>query len=262
MISLVTSANPHDGSSAHSNVALEISGDFWQSLWFSESAVAKMSHGKLQSPPIFQTKDMDNKNDNDISLELITEKKIKDSLLKAIKNTKKEDQISIAMFYLSERSVVKELIKAANRGVVVKIILDPNKDAFGYQKNGIPNRQVASELTKKSKGKIQIRWYNTSGEQFHSKLTYIAHKNGPSRLILGSANLTRRNINNYNLETNVSVIAPASSIFVQDIGSYFNRIWNNDNDNRYTLDYFAYQDDTLWKYWVYRLQEATGLCGF
>jgi len=262
MVSLISSANPHDGSSAHSNVALKITGDFWQSLWYSESAVAKMAKKELQSPPIFKNINTDNQEDNDISLELITEKKIKDSLLEAIKNTKKDDQITMAMFYLSERSIIKGLINAANRGTNVKIILDPNKDAFGYQKNGIPNRQVASELIKKSKNKIKIRWYNTNGEQFHSKITYIAHKNGPSRVILGSANLTRRNINNYNLETNVSVIAPSSSIFIQNISTYLNRIWDNKNHNTYTLDYSAYQDDTLWKYWVYRLQEATGLCSF
>jgi len=63
--------------------------------------------------------------------------------------------------------------KAAEAGVDVKIILDPSKDAFGREKNGIPNQPVAYELTKKSHGKIRIRWYHTHGEQFHTKLTLI-----------------------------------------------------------------------------------------
>ena len=50
------------------------------------------------------------------------------------------------MFYLSERQIVKALITAKERGVNVRVLLDPNKDAFGREKNGIPNRQVASEL--------------------------------------------------------------------------------------------------------------------
>ena len=34
-------------------------------------------------------------------------------------------------------------------------ILDPNKDAFAREKSGVPNRPVAYELVKKSKGKIK-----------------------------------------------------------------------------------------------------------
>ncbi len=51
------------------------------------------------------------------------------------------------MFYLSERQIIKALIAAQQRGVQVRVLLDPNKDAFGREKNGIPNRQVAAELT-------------------------------------------------------------------------------------------------------------------
>ena len=61
------------------------------------------------------------------------------------------------MFYLSNRDIVKSLLDASQRGVDVKLILDPNKDAFGMEKDGVPNRPVAHELVKKSKGKIQIR---------------------------------------------------------------------------------------------------------
>src|SRR6185369_17305668 len=80
------------------------------------------------------------------------------------------DAIDVAMFYLSERDVVRALISAAKRGVSVRVILDPNKDAFGRTKNGIPNRSVATELAAASDGAIKVRWFRTHGEQFHSKL--------------------------------------------------------------------------------------------
>jgi cardiolipin synthase A/B len=262
MVSIISSANPHDGSSAHSNVAMKIRGEFWKSLWYSEAAIAIMSGNKLQSPPTsIMKKNYPQDNDHNISIELITEKKIKETLIQAISSSEKNDRIQVAMFYLSERDIIKSLLDASKRGVEIKIILDPNKDAFGYKKIGIPNRQAAFELHNKSNGRINIKWYNTKGEQFHSKMVLISHKNGPSRIILGSANLTRRNIENFNLESNVSVIAPSSSVFIQDASKMFNEIWSN-TKGECTLDYTAYKDHSLWKYLVYRLQEASGLSSF
>ena len=78
----------------------------------------------------------------------------------------------------------------------VRVLLDPNKDAFGREKNGIPNRQVASELNDAG---VNVRWCNTQGEQCHSKM--IIKSNGQqAELILGSANFTARNLKNYNLQ--------------------------------------------------------------
>ena len=71
--------------------------------------------------------------------------------------------------------MIQALIAAAKRGVAVRVILDPNKDAFGRTKNGIPNRSVATELAAASDGAIKVRWFRTHGEQFHSKLVVGAH---------------------------------------------------------------------------------------
>ncbi|PLX27200.1 phospholipase [Candidatus Parcubacteria bacterium] len=262
MISIISSANPHDGSSAHSNVAFEIKGDFWKSIWFSESAVANLSGQMIQSPPMLLESTYAFQNhDHNISIELITENKIKQKIIQAIDASNQEDDVMLAMFYLSDRGVVDSLLKAAKRGADIRLILDPNKDAFGYEKNGIPNRSASYELIKKSKGKIRIKWYDTHGEQFHTKMLIVSHKNGPSRIILGSANLTRRNLSNYNLEMDVATIAPTSSVFVQNTTSYFNRIWSNE-DEYYTQIYEVYADNSIWKYLLYRIQEATGLSSF
>lgn len=164
----------------------------------------------------------------------------------------------MGMFYLSDREIVTALKDAANRGVDVKLILDPNKDAFGMEKSGIPNRQVASELTNDSS--TEVRWYDTQGEQFHSKITLIK-KEQESIIIGGSANLTKRNIGDLNLETNTMVVADNDKDISVDVYNYFETIWNN-VDGVYTTDYSTYEDDSLLKKIQYRIQEWTGLSTF
>jgi HKD family nuclease len=140
------------------------------------------------------------------------------------------------------------------------VILDPNKDAFGFEKNGIPNRQAAAELLKKSGNNIQIRWYLTHGEQYHTKVMAV-HRQDRTVLIGGSANYTRRNLDNYNLEANLMVTVKESDPLAAEFMDYFNRIWDN-RDGIFTGDYSEYADNSLWKTVIYRFQEKTGLCTF
>ena len=44
--------------------------------------------------------------------------------------------------------MIKGLKKALKGRVIIGLIKNPNKNAFGIEKNGIPNRQVVLELTK------------------------------------------------------------------------------------------------------------------
>ena len=46
------------------------------------------------------------------------------------------------------------------RGATLRVILDPNRDAFGREKNGIPNRQAAWDLHEAG---IPVRWCATEG---------------------------------------------------------------------------------------------------
>jgi len=261
-VTVIMSANPHDASSFHSNVAIKITGGIYKDICFSENAVAKLT--KNQS--IKCSSIINNKTDNNLNKTLmvktISEKKIRDNLISIIDNSKKKDKINIAMFYLSERKIIRSLIKAANRGTEVNIILDPNKDAFGYKKSGAPNRPVASELLKKTKNKINIRWYNTHGEQFHTKLFIYKNNKGPASVILGSSNLTRRNICNYNLELDVLIKGKKDSPLIKKIDDYFSMIWENNDSNYYTVKYNAYEDRSIIKYVIYRIQEFTGFCSY
>jgi len=255
-VSVIMSANPHDASSSHSNAALEIRGDTALDLYETETGIASFCRGRLSQLKMIEAPD----EGKGLNVRLMTEDAIFREVIKEISGTASGDGIDIAMFYLSERNVVNSLAAAAGRGANIRIILDPNKDAFGYKKAGIPNRPVAGELLKRTDNRVRVRWYNTMGEQFHSKVLLI-RQGKESTIILGSANLTRRNLRNYNLELDVVVKGESKNPVFREAESWFDRIWNN-RDGSYTVDYNAFQDNSFLKTLIYYIQERTGMCSF
>ena len=251
---LVTSMNPHDGSSHHSNVALMVTGNTAIDVLKTEQAVGRMSKGDI---PVVIVGEFEEAKEFP-QAQVLTEKAILDATLKLIETAKSGENIDLAMFYLSEREIVKELIAAKQRGVNVKVLLDPNKDAFGREKNGIPNRQVASELNEAG---VQVRWCNTQGEQCHSKMILKSNIQ-QSEMILGSANFTARNLKNYNLETNIRVVGNSSADVFKDAQSYFNTAWSNLDAKNLSVDYAQYADESKWKYGLYRFMEWSGVSTF
>lgn len=251
---LVTSANPHDGSSRHSNVALIVTGNTAIDVLKTEQAVGRMSKGDI---PMVIVGEFEAEKSLP-QVQLLTEKAIYQATLTLIKTAKPQQQIDLAMFYLSERQIVKALIAAHQRGVKLRVLLDPNKDAFGRQKNGIPNRQVASELNAAG---ITVRWCNTQGEQCHSKMI-IKHDAAQAELILGSANFTARNLKNYNLESDLRVLGAAKAPVFNDANQYFDTAWSNLDGKNMSVAYSQYADESQLKYALYRLMEWSGLSTF
>mgnify|MGYP003452988841 FL=1 len=248
---LVTSMNPHDGSSHHSNVALMVTGNTAIDVLKTEQAVGRMSKGDI---PVVIVGEFEEAKEFP-QAQVLTEKAILDATLKLIETAKSGENIDLAMFYLSEREIVKGLIAAKQRGVNVKILLDRNKDAFGREKNGIPNRQVASELNEAG---VQVRWCNTQGEQCHSKMI-LKSNTEQSEMILGSANFSARNLKNYNLETDIRVVGNASADVFKDAQRYFNTAWSNLDAKNMSVDYAQYADESKWKYGLYRFMEWSGV---
>ncbi len=263
LVALVSSANPHDASSAHSNVAIRFTGALAEEIVASEMEIARFSgwRGHIYAASLESASTLSP--DEAVQLRFLSEEAIRDHLLEQIRASRNGDAISIATFYLSDRAIIDALLEAAARNVAIRLILDPNRDAFGRQKDGVPNRPVANELVEQSGGKIEVRWYRTHGEQFHTKLALIQRG---ERLIasLGSANLTRRNIGNYNLEANIAIETATSASIATDMQAYFDRLWNNEGPpgTQYSAPFGAFKDDDLGHYWRYRLMEATGLSTF
>jgi HKD family nuclease len=267
LVAIVGSANVHDASSAHSNVALKVTGPAIRPLLDSELQIARFSgwNGQLKAvtagagadaaAPPAQT--------GDGRVKVLTEGGIRIELLERLDTAGRGDNIDIAMFYLSDRGVIESLLAATRRGVNVRLILDPNKDAFGHAKTGIPNQPVASELIAASDGAIHVRWYRTHGEQYHTKLVMVY---GPKLfwVTVGSANLTRRNLADYNLEANIAIEVPRAAPLAQQIVDYFETLWSNRASLgiEYTADFGYYADPSQLHYWLYRMMEGTGVSTF
>ena len=263
LVGVIGSANPHDASGADSNVAVRVAGPVLNSLLESELGIARFSgwQGSITPPPI--TPEAAEASGKSARVQALTEGAIQQSLVERINGAVKGDAIDIAMFYVSDRSVVDSLLEASHRGVNVRLILDPNRDAYGQTTSGLPNQPAASELVSESDGAIHVRWYRTHGEQFHTKLVMIY---GPERLwlTLGSANLTRRSLGDYNLEANLAIEVTRTSPLGLQTLDYFDTLWNNRASLgiEYTADFAVYADPGQGHYWFYRFLEGTGMSDF
>jgi phosphatidylserine/phosphatidylglycerophosphate/cardiolipin synthase-like enzyme len=267
MVAMVLSANPHDGSSAHSNVGLLVRGGVWRDLLLGEQAVLNFSGNRCDAfagLPSYASSEAPSATHGSafagLAVRVISEGKIRSQLLAEIESAGCGDAIDIGMFYISERETIGALLRAGGRGAVVRLLLDPNREAFGYEKNGLPNRAVATELLQRGQGQFSVRWFNTHGEQFHPKLV-LFKKGGQRILFAGSANLTRRNLNDFNLETDLMVAGDSSAAALKSAELYFERLWSNDG-HEFSLPIDAHKHASWFQYWQYRFLEWTGMTTF
>lgn len=249
---LVTSANPHNESGFASNIGFKVSGSILSDIVEAEQAVIDYSGGKTKvSLPKAQPSTKGN-----IAVQYLTEGKILKHIVQEIEQTEKGDTVWAGMFYLADRHVIDALHHASSRGVNIRLILDPNKVAFGNQKTGLPNLPIAAELTKQDN--ITIRWYEAEEDQYHTKLLYI--NNGQENIVIGgSSNHTTRNLDNLNLENDLKIVAAPNEQIMQDVDHYFERLWHN-KDGKFTSPYKSNEEalTPLLKI-TYWLQKVTGL---
>ncbi len=245
---IVSSANPHNASGFHGNMAFKVSGPIINDLLEAEEAVSKYSGGP-EFPRIDAAEET-----GPYQAQYLTEKRIQDALLKDVAKAKDGDVIRLGMFYIAQPQVIDALEKAAKRGVDVRMILDPNENAFGTEKTGLPNRPVVNEILENSGNKIEVRWYNVVVGQYHTK-TLMIQTAQETYIYGGSANYTERTLDNYNLESDIRIIAPNDSELTGNVNDYFDMLWDNE-DALYTLDVEAYQDDfTFWQRGIYGFQK-------
>ena len=198
---------------------------------------------------------------NKYKLQFVTEAKIGEHLDKDIENTKAGDEILMGMYFLADRGVVDRLIKASNRGVKIRIIFDRSRDAFGMSTNGLPNKPVSKKLKKKTKNKIEIKWYFTNNEQYHTKITLIKKTDGNVIIQTGSANLIRKNIRGYIMDANFRILTNANSKLTRDIYTYFDRLWEN-KDGLFTVNFDDEPTTKASTDFMYKILDATQLGSF
>lgn len=234
---LISSANPHDESAYFSNTAYEVKGALMNDLLISEKAAADTRRETDFPQPIKQKTGA-----GSMQVQLLTEGKIQKAVKQEIEKAKKGEEIWIAMFYLADRDVIDSLTAAANRGVRIQLILDTNKNSFGKKKTGLPNIPTTKELLEDSNGKINIRWFASAPEQFHTKMMYVKKKSS-SVVISGSANYTSRNLNDFNLETDIKIEGPHSAEVLKETEQYLHKLWKN-NGAEYTVSYGKHDEKT------------------
>ncbi len=278
LASVVGSANPLDAESGFSNLALRARGGALPALLASELAIARFSGWRGRSEAFSATgggpgtasaaadclpAPRDLAPELSAQLQVLTEGAIRAELLGQLDGTDRGDSIDVAAFRLADRDLVKALLGASRRGVGVRLILDPNETAVTGGTAGLPNQPVATELVSRSGGAIRVRWYRTHGERFHGTLVLVRARQH-AWLTLGSAQLTRRSLDDYNLEANLAVEVPRNAALAQQALGYFETLWGNRAalGIEYSADFTAFADTEQSDYWVYRLLEGSGLSAF
>lgn len=251
---IVSSFNPHDASSYHLNAGVLFSGKAVLDLLESEKAVLEMSGFKNFPVKDFHTQ----QSESEEQIKIVTEKKIEENVTDLINSTKKGDKIDLVIFYLSHTTIINALKSASERGAEIRVLLDANKDAFGRQKNGIPNRVTGRELKDSN---ILVKWGKTEGNQLHSKLMLVKKASGENFLVTGSANFTRRNLDNFNLETNVIVKAETDTVFFKDALEYSDKLFSSTKP-QFSIDYNGLSDPLPYKKYLYLFMEKTGFSTF
>ncbi|MFP4204098.1 MAG: phospholipase D-like domain-containing protein [Opitutales bacterium] len=282
---LIGSFNPADGSANHGNLAALVEGPVARYAARSELAVAKWSLPdekedaaasqasrramRLIEARLDEFASPDEKGGANVPGEgearaaWRSEGAVRETLIDLFEAADSSTRVDVALFYLSDRKVIAAMKDAIRRGARFRILLDANKDAFGREKSGIPNRPVADELMQLAdEHSVEIRWAATAGEQFHPKALRLAGA-GRDILFLGSSNWTRRNIGNNNLEANLLLRNTVGTNTRFD--RYFETVWENEDGLKSSLPYAAYAEEGWslhWKKFLYRFQEWSGASTF
>ena len=181
-----------------------------------------------------------------IDARFLTEGAIETALLDAMAAAGSGDEIRMAVETLSDRPFVLAAVRAAARGAHIQMLLAPT---------AMPNRIVAHELRRDGSGRIDLRWSSLDAGPAHPKLLLVQHRSDVW-MNWGSANFTRRNLADLNLESAVELRMPARSAPARAAAEYFVKSWETAAADP------SYADEPITAYWRYRFAEATGLSSF
>ncbi|MCS6948774.1 MAG: hypothetical protein NZM12_14285, partial [Steroidobacteraceae bacterium] len=116
-VALVGSANPHDASSLHTNIALALRGPAAEKVLDASLAVARFSgwRGSLAPPPPAALPAP-----RTTQLRLLTEGAIAEAIGERLGAARSGDQIMVTALYLADRGIIRAILAAAARGAQVR----------------------------------------------------------------------------------------------------------------------------------------------
>jgi phosphatidylserine/phosphatidylglycerophosphate/cardiolipin synthase-like enzyme len=181
-----------------------------------------------------------------IDARFLTEGAIEGALLDAMSAAANGDQICMAVQNLSDRRLIAAMSRAAARGAQVQVLL---------ARNPMPNGAVAGELLAEAGGRIEVRWYPAGYAVPHSGLLLVRH-GADMWMNWGSADFTRRDLDDLNLEAAVELRMQVRSAPARAATEYFTRQWSGASADA------DFARASIVDYWRYRFAEATGLSSF
>ena len=262
---LVFSRALHAEAALHSATALRITGAALAPLLESELVVAQFSGWSGAAQAHAQRLAEQLSTDTPVAgpdaaqARVVSEGAIGEALASRLNAAGRGDAVELAALYLSERGLVRAILDAARRGAAVRVLLDPGREAYGYPRGGLPNRAVASELVAASDGGVRVRWYRTHGELFSPGFALVRSA-ARTWLMVGTAEWTRRDLQDCDLAAAFVVDTPAAAAVGADALRWFDTLWFNRAGGgiEYSSDADVYTDASQLDYWRYRWLEASG----
>ena len=224
---------------SHGGAALVLRRHLARDLAASELAIANWSTNDDRlpgAPPV------DNRSLGSIDARFLSEGAVLAAVRATIGMSGSGDEIAMVVGSLADRRIIDALLRAVARGARVQLLLDPYLPA---------NRSVAAELLRAAGVGIEVRWL----QSVPAGLLLVRHR-ADVWLNVGSADYTRRDLDDLNLEAHVELHMPANAAPARAAAATVARQWAA------AAAYDAYVDTTPATYWKYRIAEATGLALF
>ena len=103
-----------------------------------------------------------------------------------------------------------------------------------------------------------VRWSASTSRSRSAQAT----SNTRSSAVPRPGGCSRRNLDNFNLETDVLVRTQATSQVFEDAKRHFDLLWQNQPGRRFSVPYAHYRNPSVVKRWLSRFMEATGFSTF
>jgi hypothetical protein len=226
---------------AGGNLAVAIAGGVARDMAASELKIAAWStdDDRLPTAPPPTSRGL-----GSIDARFLTEGAIRGALVDALSTATDGDEIRISTPALSDRSLVNAALRAAARGVRIRLLLDPE---------ALPNRAVAGELRGGTQDHIEIRWL--PGGAAVSSLMIARHGRELS-VNLGAPDFTRLSLDDLNLSAAVDFRLQERAAAAHAFMSAFDAEWSA------SVADHSLPPGAAPSLWVYRLLQAAGLAAY